>query len=96
MDPAPLLNHEWTQIGKLLTLLWISVGLVVFMATNLLVGHIFIPSLAASKHIPDMAQRSRPAFYALAILSFTAIVYVFIRIVDLADVIRDIWPDYWI
>ena len=96
MDPAPLANNEWTEIGKLLTHLWISVGLVVFMATNLLVGHVFIPSLVASSHIPDMAQKSRPIFYALAILSSAAVVYVFIEIVELADVIRNIWPDYWI
>lgn len=96
IDPAPLSIIEWTEIGKILTHLWITVGLVVFIATNLLVGHIFIPSLVASGHIPGMAQRSRPAFYALAILSFAAVIYVFIRIVDLSEVIRLIWDDFWI
>jgi hypothetical protein len=101
MDPEPLANVEWTNIGRLLTHLWISVGLVVFIATNLLAGHIVIPSLVASKHIPEMAQKSRPAFYALAILSFAAVIYVFHNIysgsgIDLRSVIDTVWSDYWI
>ena len=96
MDPAALGNYEWTEIGKLLTNLWIMVGLIVFLATNLIIGHIFIPSLVASSHIPDTAQKSRPVFYALAILAFAAAVYILVQVISLSDVLSRIWDDYWI
>lgn len=96
MDPAALANYEWTEIGKLLTNLWIMVGLIVFFATNLIIGHIFIPSLVASSHIPNIAEKSRPAFYAMAILSFAAATYVLFQVIDLSDVLSRIYDDYWI
>ena len=96
MDPAPLVNNQWTEITKLLVNLWIMVGLIVIVASNMLVGHIFIPSLIASQHIPDVARKARPAFYALAVLFFAATVYVFFQVIDLSDVIGTIYDDYWI
>ena len=76
MDPAPLLNPEWTDIGDLLTNLWIEVGLIVFIATNMLVGHIFIPSLVNTEHIPARVMKLRPIFYALAALTVSLVVIV--------------------
>ena len=61
MDPTPLATAEWTAIGKLITNLWIMVALVVFMATNVIIGLMFIPSLVASHQLPASVQKSRPA-----------------------------------
>ena len=96
MDPAPLANPEWLDIGKLLTALWGMVALVVFLATNVLIGHIFIPSLVASGHIPEQAQKTRPVFYVLALASFGATLFLLSEVVDLAGVLRIIWEDFWI
>ena len=96
MDPAGLLSYEWSEIGKLLTSLWIMVGLIVFVATNVLISLIFIPSLVASFHLPPMAQKTRPLFYALAIASLALAVVVLIRFIDQSDVIARIYEDYWI
>jgi hypothetical protein len=41
-------------------------------------------------------QKTRPAFYALAILAFALAMFFLSRVVDLAGVLRDFWPDYWI
>ena len=96
MDPAGLANFEWSEISKLLINLWIMVALVVFFATNLIIGHIFIPSLVASSHIPEKMQKARPAFYALAIISFAATIFVLTIVIDRAGVIREIYETFWI
>ena len=96
MDPVGLLSYEWTEIGKVLTSLWIMVGLIIFVATNALISLIFIPSLVASFHLPPVAQKTRPLFYALAIASLALAVVVLIRVIDQSDVISRFYDDYWI
>lgn len=96
MDPVGLLSYEWSEIGKLLTNLWIIVGLIIFVATNALVSLIFIPSLVASFHLPPIVHKTRPLFYALAIASFALAVFVLIRVIDQSDVIARFYDDYWI
>jgi len=96
MDPASLANSEWTDITNLLTNLWLVVGLVVFLATNVMIGHIFIPSLVSSNHIPVVTRKARPVFYGLAVTSFGVLVYLSIRIISQASVLERIWDRYWI
>ena len=96
MDPVGLLSYEWSEIGKLLTNLWIIVGLIIFVATNALISLIFIPSLVASFDLPPVAEKTRPLFYALAIASFALAVFVLIRVIDQSDVIARFYDDYWI
>ena len=96
MDPAPLTNFEWTEINRLLTNLWIMVALVIFFSTNLLVGHILIPSLVASYDLPSSIQKTRPGFYILALAGFIAVIGVLVVTIDIADVIPTIFDTYWI
>ena len=96
MDPAGLDNFEWTEISKLLLNLWIMVVLIVSFATNMLIGHIFIPSLVASHHLPRELQKTRPLFYAAAVVSFGLTIFVLFLVIDLADVLARFWEDYWI
>ena len=96
MDPTGLANPEWTEIGETLTMLWLVVASVVFLATNVIVGHIVIPSLVASGQIAANAQRARPVFYALALAGFAIGVFFFVQVIELAGVLERIWDDYWI
>ena len=96
MDPAPLANSEWTDIGMLLTSTWCLAGFVVLLAANMLVGHIFIPSLVASHHVPSSMQKARPIFYAAAVLAFAGAMFDLYKVIDLADVIERFWVNSWI
>ena len=96
MDPAPIGSSEWSEIGRLLTDLWIVVLFIVLFATNMLFGHNFIPSLVASGHIQRSWQKARAPFYALAVVSFGLALFFLSRVVDFAGVLRDFWSDYWI
>lgn len=96
MDPASLASPEWIDITNLLTNLWLVVGLVVFLSTNVMIGHIFIPSLVSSNHISDVAQKARPVFYGLAVASFGVLAYLLTRIISQASVLERIWDRYWI
>lgn len=95
LDPAPIGAAQWAQLGQLLTNLWIVVAFIVLFATNMLIGHIFIPSLIASQHIGQTFQKARPLFYLLAIVCFAVALFFLARVVDLAGVLRGFWPDYW-
>ncbi len=96
LEPSAIGSAQWREIGDLLTSLWVVVLLIVVFAANILIGHNFIPSLVASSHLPRSVQKTRPAFYALAILAFALAMFFLSRVVDLAGVLRDFWPDYWI
>jgi hypothetical protein len=95
-DPAPLTTPLWSEISSLLRNLWIVVALVIFFAGNMIVGHIAIPSLVASRHISDSWQKTRPLFYAVAIISFALAIFFLSRVVGFAGVLRIFWDNYWI
>ena len=96
MNPTALTNFEWTEIGRMLTTLWVVVIFIVLFASNMLLGHNFIPSLVASQHIPDSFQKVRPVLYGLAIIFFGLAVFFMIQVINLAGVLDRIWADYWI
>ena len=96
MDPAAIGSTEWSEIGKLLSNFWAVVLFVILFATNMLLGHNFIPSLVASKDIPNGWQKARPAFYTLALVCLSLAFFFLYRVIDYAGVLHKIWPDYWI
>ena len=96
MDPAPIDSAMWNEIGSTLSFLWLVVLFVVLFATNMILGHNLIPSLVASRHIPDKMQKARPIFYALALASFGLALFFLSEVVDSAGVLRLFWADYWI
>lgn len=96
MDPSAIGSAEWVEIGELLTNLWVVVLLIIVFATNMLIGHNGVPSLVASQHLPRIWQKTRPVFYAMAIASFGLAIFFLGRVVDMADVLRQFWADYWI
>ena len=96
MNPAELGSSEWSDIGKLLTNLWIVVIFIVLFASNMLLGHNFIPSLVASQHIPNSFQKARPVFYALAIVFFGLAAFFLVQAISLASVLRRFWESYCI
>ena len=96
MDPSGLSGVEWADINGLITGLWLMVGLALFFVTNLLIGLVFIPSLVSSYHLPPVAEKARPVFYAVALASFAVAIGFLVWVIDLADVIDRFYPDYWI
>ena len=96
MDPSAITSPLWDDIGKLLISLWAVVLLIVLFATNMLIGHNFLPSLLATRDVPQSFQKTRPAFYALALICFGGAMYFLSRVVDFAGVLRGFWADYWI
>ena len=96
MDPSGLASPEWSDIGKLLRYVWIMAGLVVLAGVNMTIGHIFIPSLVATFHLPQILHKTRPVFYGLAVALFGAAVFFLILAIDRSDVLSRFWDDYWI
>ena len=100
MDPTHLGASEWAEVGNLVNNLWFMVGLIVLFATNMLIGHIFVPSLVASKHLPASSRNVRPVFYALAVISFGIFIFFLIWTIDIAvggdGVIDRFYGKFWI
>ena len=97
IDPAVIGPASWSELGSLLRSLWLAVLFIVLFASNMILGHIMIPSFIMSGHIPDGFRRARPVLYVLAIICFLLAAFFIFRASDFAmTVLEDIWPDYWI
>ncbi len=96
MDPAPIGPASWSEIGKMLSTLWIVVVFIILFAANWILGHNFIPSFVASEHIPRSWQKARVLFYGAAVVSFGLALFFFTRVVGFAGVLQNFWADYWI
>ena len=96
MDPSSKGADQWSEIGSLLTKLWIVVLFVVLFAANMLLAHNMMPSLLATRDIPAVAQKARPVFYFFGIVSFAVAIVFMTMVIDEADVLRRFWADYWI
>ena len=96
IDPGVIGPESWSELGSLLRSLWLSVLFIVLFASNMILGHIMIPSFVMSGHIPESFRKARPVFYALAIISFALAMFFISRAIDFAGVLRNFWPDYWI
>lgn len=96
IDPIALGADSWSQLGTLLKSLWLAVLFIVLFASNMILGHILIPSFVDSGHIPDTFRRARPPLYALAILCFAVAMFFISVAIREASVLRNFWPDYWL
>lgn len=96
MDPVVLTSPQWIEIDNLLFSTWCLLGSVVLFAANMLAGHVMIPSLVASLHLPRIAQKARPFFYGVGFLALGYALIDGYRIIGYSGVLADIWPDYWI
>ena len=96
MDPAVITNPLWTDIGNLLKLLWVLLFFVIVFASNLLLGHILIPTLVATRHLPERVAKLRPMFYGVSILALVVVAFIIVRIADLAHVLKDFYPRWFL
>ena len=96
MDPAAIGYAEWADIGKLLTYLWIVVGLIVIFASNMIIGHVFIPSLVASHHLPSYVQRTRVLFYTAGAVALSLAIFFLVQVIGLSDVLSRFYDSYYI
>ncbi len=95
-DPSALTNIEWTEMSKILISLWVFVGAALSFAAALLTGHVMIPSLVESHHLPERVLKLRPAFYATALVFFGGAMYLITRATGLAEVIGTFYERWWI
>ncbi len=96
MDPATLSNAEWTGIANLLTNLWVMLLLIIVIGSLYLTAHAFIPSLVASRHLPESFGRTRTPTYVLMFICILAyFAYVGLAIGE-SGVLGDIFDTYWI
>ena len=96
-DPAFVTHYNWSEFSKLLIFLWLLVVAVVGFAGSVLAAHGLIPSLAASRDLPDqrLLKLRRPLYGAAAFFVIGAGVIVRL-LVSKADVIEDFYERWWI
>ena len=95
-DPSSLSNVQWMEMGSLLISLWLFVGAMIAFAGSILLGHVLIPSLVETKHIPASLLKLRPAFYITGLIFFAGALYLIVRIVNLTDVIGTFYDRWFI
>ena len=96
LNPEVIGPDSWRQLGQMQQSLGLAVVFLVLFASNMLIGHNMIPSFIGSHHIPESWGRTRPIFYAFAVIFFALSMFFIGRATDSASVLRDFWPVYWI
>tara|TARA_Y100001960_G_scaffold209407_1_gene218704 strand:+ start:2263 stop:2598 length:336 start_codon:yes stop_codon:yes gene_type:complete len=111
MDPITVTGSHWAEISQFLNFMFYSVGVVIIIATNLLVGYIFIPSLVDSEDSPlsviNGAKLENPKFvsfllkiqktcYAICIISSFALIYLLYTAFSALPVVKEIYNAIWI
>ena len=94
-DPSSLSSAQWTEMTSLLISLGLFVGAMIAFAGSILLGHVLIPSLVGTKHLPVSLLKLRPAFYITGLIFFGGAIYLIVRIVNLTDVIGTFY-DRWL
>ena len=96
MDPAPIGPASWAELGIMLRSLWLAVLFIVLFASDMILGHIMIPSFVMSGHVPAGMSKLRLPLYAVSVICFVVAMFFISQAIIHARVLRDIWPDYWI
>jgi hypothetical protein len=96
MGPDVIRAEQWDQIGRVMVLLYLFVGLALNGALALLLGHAIIPSLVATADAPDAVQVFRRVLYPVSAVSLVLTVFTLGWALYLAvDVLRQIYPRFW-
>ncbi len=96
IDPQIITSSQWQDVGSFLVYLWAFVFLLPSFAGNFLVAHSLIPSLAITGHVGPRVTRTRPVFYALAVLFGLATIWTVVLMIDGSGVLQEIYPKVWI
>ena len=111
MDPITITGTHWAQISQFVNFMFYSVGAVIIIATNFLIGYIFIPSLIDSQDSPlaiiNGAKLENPKFvsfllkiqkacYAVCIVGFVALIYLLYTAFSALPVVKEIYDAIWI
>ena len=96
IDPNYIGSVEWHNIDQLVMwLIFLPLSMIVF-AFSMAIAHAIIPSAVTSGHIPANANKLRPLFYGASAIGAVLVIIVVINIFTTVDVIRDVYPDWWI
>ena len=96
MDPEFITTSFWDRIGGTDTFLFLFGIFVIGFAFIFLTSHAIIPSLVASGHLPERAQRLRRGLYLSATIIFVAAVTFLAISMKFGQVIGDFWARRWI
>ena len=96
MDPNVISSLDWIKYRDLVSFLWLFPIMIFVFSTSILISFGIIPSLVESKEIPEGAQRLRPLLYLSAIGAITGFVVALIIARDMAGIIENTYPRWWI
>ena len=96
MVPNYIGSVEWSDINQLVMwLIFLPLTMIVF-AFSMAIAHAIIPSAVTSGHIPTGASKLRPLFYTTSAIGAILVIIVIINIFSSVDVIKNIYPNWWI
>lgn len=96
MDPQAVSAADWTEISRVLILLYLFCGLGLASALSFLFGHAIVPSLVESRDAPRAIAVLRWAAYPLALVGTVLTVYALARAFGLAtDLMLRIYSRTW-
>ena len=111
MDPITITSTHWAEISQFVHFMFYSVGVVIIIATNLLIGYIFIPSFIDSQDSPlaivNGAKLENPKFisflmkiqkacYTVCVIGFFSLIYLLYTAFSALPVVKEIYNAIWI
>ena len=96
MDPNFITALDWIGYRNLVSYLWLFPILIFVFSSSVLISFGIIPSLVETKDIPEKALRIRPFFYFTAIGALAGFIVVLFVAIDLAKIIENTYPSWWI
>ena len=96
MDPNFISSLDWIAYRDLVSFLWLFPILIFVFSTSILISFGIIPSLVESKEIPEKVLRVRPLLYLSATGAIIGFVVALIIVRDMAGIIENTYPRWWI
>ena len=90
-DPKALTSANWNDIHVWLTWFWIYAPLVLTFGLTIVTAHAIIPSLIITGHLPASASRLKLPLTGFALLVLTAMVAVFVMVIQSSLDVEKFW-----
>lgn len=96
VDPRFLTAADWDIIQSILIRGWMAAGFMLSFAFLMALAHAIVPSLVATRHIPQRAQSSRVLFYLLGFAALAGAAFTVASILGDIGIVQRIYPHIFI
>jgi len=96
MDPNFISSSNWSQISEMVGFLWRLPLFAIGFGFSLLLARAIIPSLLATRQVPERIGRLAPVLTAFSFICFGLLLWTLYSLVDSSGVLEKVYSRWWI